>query len=201
MRYGMLIDKTKCYGCGACAVICKQRHATPPKVMWCRVYEEEVGEYPNAHREFTPATCMHCENAPCVKACPTGASYVSEDGLVLIDQSKCIGCRYCIIECPYEARFLDEGEDHSYFPGMETTPYEAAYEGSFTKGTVSKCVRCYDRVQEGLDPACVSVCPAKVRIFGDLDDPESELNKEIAKRNAQPLKADLGTKPTVYYVS
>lgn len=201
MRYGMLINTKKCFGCNACTIACKQRHATPPGVMWCRVYEKEEGEYPNARRTFTPALCMHCDNPSCVQVCPTGASYRRDDGIVLIDHEKCIGCRYCIISCPYEARYLDEGDDHSYFPEIaDATPYEAKCDIWVKKGTVSKCVMCYDRIAEGLAPACSATCPTGARLFGDLDDPDSEISREINRLGAKQLSPELGNCPSVYYV-
>lgn len=198
MRYGMVIDLKRCYGCNACTVICKQRNGTPKGVFWAKVYTAEVGEYPHARREYKPAMCMHCAEAPCVSACPTGASYKREDGIVLVDQDKCIGCRYCIVACPYEARYFDFGAEGSYFPGKGSNPYEKAQAGKRKKGTVSKCTMCIDCVEEGGQPACALTCPAKARIFGDLD--STELQKLIGERNGYQEKSHVGTNPSVYYL-
>jgi len=122
MRMAMVIDQGKCMGCNACTVACKQAHSTPPGVFWNRVYTQEVGEYPHARLVFQPTLCMHCENAPCVRACPTGASHKLEDGTVVVDQEKCIGCRACMIACPYEARYFNDGSETSYYPADKKKP-------------------------------------------------------------------------------
>ena len=200
MRYGIVIDTRRCFGCNACTVACKQTNGTPPGVFWAKVYVEEVGEYPTARRQYTPALCMHCADAPCVEVCPTGASYQREDGIVLIDQDKCIGCRYCMVACPYNARYFDFGGNETYFPEMELTPLEAARQEGRATGTVSKCTMCVDRIDAGEEPACVATCPTYARIFGDLDDPESEVSKLIAEHGAMPLHPELGTNPSVFYI-
>lgn len=194
----MIIDLKKCYGCNACTVICKQRNGTPKGVFWAKVYATETGKYPNARREYTPAMCMHCDNPPCVTTCPTGASYKREDGIVVVDQDKCIGCRYCMVACPYDARYFDFGVNASYFPEMEANPYEKVHAENRKKGTVSKCTMCVDLIEEGEVPACSLVCPAKARIFGDLDDPEFQ--KMISSRNGYQEKKHVGANPSVYYL-
>lgn len=201
MHCGMLINTKRCYGCNACTIICKQRHGTAPKTMWCRVYEKEVGTYPNAHRTFLPALCMHCENAACVRACPTGASHYDEDGTVQIDPEKCIGCRMCMGACPYNARFFNLGsaEDNAYFPDQEVPDFWKLHEEDHIVGVVEKCKLCPDRRAENLEPACVQACPTHARIFGDLDDAESEINREITRLDAKPLLEEYGTRPCVYY--
>ncbi|NLP44610.1 MAG: 4Fe-4S dicluster domain-containing protein [Peptococcaceae bacterium] len=198
MRYGMILDLKRCYGCNACTVICKQKNGTPKGVFWAKVYATEVGKYPQARREYLPTLCMHCANAPCVSVCPTGASYKREDGIVLVDESKCIGCRSCMLSCPYEARYFDFGAEASYFPGKEANPYEVAQASKRKKGTVNKCTLCVDRIDEGEIPACAQVCPTQARIFGDLE--STELQKLIISRNGYQEKSVVGTDPSVYYL-
>lgn len=202
MRYGMLIDLERCIGCNACTVTCKQKNATPPQTFWSRVTTTEIGEYPDCRRFFLPTLCNHCENAACERVCPTGATYTREDGIVLVDKDKCIGCRMCMAACPYGARTFNFGDNTTYFPEFEEeTPYGKSHEGAFVVGTVSKCIFCSDRVDEG-NPlsACAQACPAKARVFGDLDDPDSEVSKGIREMAARPLMEEYGTKPCVYYV-
>jgi molybdopterin-containing oxidoreductase family iron-sulfur binding subunit len=196
----MVIDLKKCVGCNACSVACRQEHGTPPGILYTRVLNLEVGTYPNTRFEFQPLLCMHCDNPPCEEVCPTGATHKLENGIVMVDTDKCIGCRYCMTACPYNARFFNYSAPKEYFPGKGKTAYEAAKSGQHVKGTVEKCTFCAERVEAGLEPACVVSCTAKARYFGDLDDPNSEVSKLIAEFGGQPLHAELGTKPSVYYL-
>ncbi|MGA2505489.1 MAG: sulfate reduction electron transfer complex DsrMKJOP subunit DsrO [Anaerolineales bacterium] len=200
MRYGIVIDTKRCFGCNACTIACKQKNGTPSGVFWNRVYVNEVGSYPTVRREYTPALCMHCDIPACVAVCPTGASYKREDGIVLVDQNKCVGCRYCMVACPYNARYFDNGSSEGYFPGKGLVAYETAQQLGKIKGTVSKCTMCADRIAVGEEPACVQTCPTKVRVFGDLDDPNSEISKLIVARGGYQIHPELGTNPSVYYL-
>ena len=199
-RWGMVLDLTRCIGCNACTVACKIENGTPDDHYWCRVYTEETGTFPEVKTTYVPALCNHCADAPCVAVCPTGASYQRDDGIVLIDPDKCIGCRACMTACPYAARFyLRKGVLEAGYHG-ELTDFEEKKWELFQEGTVTKCTFCAHRVDEGLEPACVITCPTDARIFGDLDDPESKPSKLIRERNGQQPLADLGTNPSVYYV-
>lgn len=202
MHYGMMLDLDRCVACGGCVMACKRVNGTLGDVYWCNVYTAEVGTYPNARLKSMPMGCMHCEEAPCVKHCPTGASYRTDDGFVLVDQEKCIGCRACVSACPYNARHLnlfDPVENPYWGDGQEQMPFEKITTAGHIKGTAEKCVFCHDRVKEGIEPACVRTCVSSARIFGDLDDPNSEISKTIQLRKAKPLAVELGTKPSVYY--
>lgn len=202
MHYGMMLDLDRCVACGGCVMACKRVNGTLGDVYWCNVYTVEVGTYPNARLKSMPMGCMHCEEAPCVKHCPTGASYRTDDGFVLVDQEKCIGCRACVSACPYNARHLnlfDPVENPYWGDGQEQMPFEKITTAGHIKGTAEKCVFCHDRVKEGIEPACVRTCVSSARIFGDLDDPNSEISKAIQLRKAKPLAVELGTKPSVYY--
>jgi dimethyl sulfoxide reductase iron-sulfur subunit len=160
----------------------------------------ETGDYPQARLQFLPILCMHCQNAPCLEACPTGATYRGEGGLVLVDDNRCVGCRYCIIACPYEARSYNSTGPGEYYPGQEPTKFELANIGQHPKGAIEKCNFCASRLREGKVPACVATCPAEARIFGDLDDPESVVSKLVASGLARPRLEDQGTKPSVFYI-
>jgi Fe-S-cluster-containing dehydrogenase component len=199
VRWGMVIDLRKCIGCQACTIACKAENLTPRGVYWNRVLKRETGEYPNVSREFLPKPCMHCENPPCVRVCPTEASYKRPDGIVMIDYDKCIGCKYCIAACPYGARtYLDDVG--SYFPSAGLSQVEEYRSGEHERGVVEKCTFCVDRLEEGLEPACVQTCPPQARYFGDLDDPESEVSKLIRTNETVQLFRELGTNPSVYYI-
>jgi dimethyl sulfoxide reductase iron-sulfur subunit len=200
MKAGMVIDLAKCIGCNACTAACKQQNGVPSGVFWSRVLVEERGEYPGTTLHYQPVLCNHCENAPCVSSCPTGASHYVAGGIVDIDASKCIGCRACVVACPYGARTYLYGAPKSYFPGKERLPIEEHNYRNFVRGTVNKCTFCKDRVAEGEEPACVKTCVTKARVFGDLSDPKSEVSRLIVKRNGRPLLQEKGTRPSVYYI-
>ena len=200
-HYGMLIDVRTCAGCAACVMACKYQNATPHGMYWCKVIFGEKGTYPNSVQTAIPMGCMHCTNAPCVKACPTGASHYDEFGNVQVNYDRCIGCRMCMAACPYSARTFNWAApgENPYFEGFEPTPYEQLRAAEHPKGVVEKCVFCTDRVATGKEPACVQTCITRCRTFGDLDDQNSELNRKIRELGARPLMEELGTKPSVYY--
>ena len=199
MRYGMVLDLQRCTGCNACTVACRAEQGTPAGVHFHKVMKYEAGKYPNAKMKFLPMPCMHCQDPPCQKVCPTGATFMDDSGLVLIDQTKCIGCRACMVACPYESRqFL--WEIKNYYLGSLPTPYEKIKQKGFEKGTVVKCTFCVHRLGEDRLPACVETCPSVARTFGDLDDPESEVSKLIVLHRGMPFRAELETQPSVYYI-
>jgi len=197
-RYGMVIDLKRCIGCHACTIACKVENSTGPGIFWGQVSDDEMGTYPQVSRYFLPKLCMHCQNPPCVEVCPTGASYQREDGIVLIDYDKCIGCGYCIVACPYGARSRNH-EMRGYF-GVELTPQEELGYKQHQVGVSEKCTFCVHRVDSGEEPACVRVCPTKARVFGDLDNPNSEVSQLAKSKHTFRLLPELGTEPSVYYL-
>ena len=199
MRFGMVIDLLRCVGCNSCTVACRAEHGTPPGIWYHKFKKFEVGKYPSARMKFLPMPCMHCQNPPCLKVCPTGATYQRKDGIVLIEDIKCIGCKYCVLACPYNSRqFLQR--IGSYYAGKNPTPYEALKQKGFKKGTVVKCDFCADRLGQGHQPTCVETCPSQARHFGDVEDPNSEVSGLIAQHGGTPLRGELGTNPSVYYI-
>jgi molybdopterin-containing oxidoreductase family iron-sulfur binding subunit len=196
----MVIDLKKCNGCAGCAMACKAASGTPSGMWWSKVLVTEVGKYPNARIFNLPVLCMHCDNPPCVDVCPTGASFKRDDGIVVVDYDKCMGCGYCRVACPYDARcFVKEIEP--YFPGRGLTPYEKAMSGKHQAGVAEKCDFCAGRLAQGEEPACVQTCIPGARHFGDLDDPNSEVSRLIADRQGYQLLPELGTNPSVYYLA
>lgn len=176
-RYAMVIDLRKCVGCHACTVACKSENNVPLGVYRSRVEEVESGDYPHVSRHRLPRLCNHCEKPTCLSVCPVKATYQLEDGTVLIDYERCIGCKYCIAACPYDARFINE-ERHS----------------------ADKCTFCHHRLEAGLQPACVNTCVGNARVFGDLNDPESEVARIIAANQITVLKPETNNRPQVYYI-
>ena len=214
-RWGMVIDLKKCIACYACAITCKQEHFLPPMVFWNRVLVGETGRYPATRKEIFPVICNHCKEAPCVKVCPTGATTRREDGIVIVDYDKCIGCRYCMMACPYQMRTFYTDDKAEYFPGQGLTELERIGRELYPlqKGTVIKCNFCVERIDEGLKeglkpgidreatPACVITCAGKGRYFGDLDDPESEVSQLIQERRGVQFHPEFGTEPSVWYLT
>jgi tetrathionate reductase subunit B len=179
VQYGMLIDTRRCIGCHACSVACKAEFDVPLGFTRSWVEYIEKGNYPNVSRSFLPRLCNHCRHPNCVDVCPTGATYKrEEDGIVVVNPDICIGCKYCIQACPYDARF----------PNPVT-------------GTADKCDFCLHRVSRGLVPACVETCIGRARIFGDLNDPDSEIARMIASNPVSVLRPGMGTEPNVYYIA
>ncbi len=201
-KLGIAIDKKRCIGCQTCALSCKTQNNVPEGVFWNRVITEgsdiidgAVGTYPDLSRSYLPIACQHCENPACQKVCPTGATYKDDKGRVEIDYEKCIGCRMCMAACPYNARSFNwedpkRSVDFNY--GDKDVPVRP-------KGVAEKCTLCKERTDKDQEPMCVQNCPYDARIFGDLDDPNSEISKKVKEKNAYMLLEDRGTKPQVKY--
>lgn len=176
-RPGMLIDLRTCIGCHSCSTACKSEFDVPLGVFRDTVKYVEEGTYPKVKRHFIPVLCNHCEDAPCLKACPTGAISRLEHGEVVIDKGRCNANRFCMSACPYGAIYID--------------PFEQV---------AQKCTFCEHRTADGMNPACVDACPTKCRIFGDLDDPRSEIARKAAASPVRVWKPDAGTRPRVLYI-
>lgn len=198
----MAINKTRCIGCQTCVFACKMQNGVPKDLRWNRVVTEgggvaddAQGEYPNLTRSYLPLACQHCENPACQRVCPTGATYKDELGRVEIDYDKCIGCRMCMAACPYNAR------NFNWQTPVRVTGanYGDAEVPVRPKGVAEKCTLCKERTDRGEEPMCVVCCPAHARIFGDLDDPDSEISQTILNRKAWTLLEGQGTRPSVHY--
>ncbi len=199
-QLALVIDLNVCVGCSACVTSCKEWNTSgeggggmvdknpygkdPTGTFFNRVQTFEVGQYPNVETVHFPKSCLHCEDPPCVPVCPTGASYKrKEDGIVLVDYDKCIGCKYCSWACPYGAREIDEKQK-----------------------VMKKCTLCVDRIydmslpEERRKPSCVLACPTSARLFGDVHDPDSEVSTAIAERGGYQLMPEWGTRPANHYL-
>ena len=176
-NYGFAIDLRKCIGCHACSIACKAEHDVPIGVNRCWVKTVEKGTFPDTRRLFLPVLCNQCDNAPCVKICPTNALYKRRDGIVDLNGDSCIGCRSCMNACPYDQLFID--------PDTRTA---------------EKCNFCANRVEQELLPSCVIVCPTQCRIFGDLNDPASEVSRIVARESTTVRKPEKDTLPKIFYV-
>lgn len=201
-KLGMVINLDRCIGCHTCANACRLQNGLPQGIAWNRVITEGCdlvdgaqGVYPNVSRKYIPIACQHCENPACLRVCPTGATYKDEKGRVEVDYEKCIGCRMCMAACPYNARSFnweDPVRAVDFVYGDSEVPVRE-------KGVAEKCTFCKERTNKGEDPACVRACPTVARIFGDLDDPNSEVFKAIRAKSAYQLLDEQGTRPQVYY--
>ncbi len=212
--WAFVCDTTTCIGCGHCVRACKLENHVPtdPELnrTWIELHvvapdgtvfvdspeggvhgfppepsDPEVTGGPLGQAYFVPRLCMQCENPPCVPVCPVSATYRTADGVVLVDEGRCIGCGYCIVACPYGARFI--------VPNTGELPKGNA-------GVVDKCTFCYHRTTRGKLPACVEVCPVEARLFGDLNDPSSRVSRVLAEQRTGVMKPALGTRPRVHYV-
>lgn len=197
-RYGMVIDLKRCIGCDACTIACRQVHGTPMGLLFAKVIKRELGTYPDARSAFLPLLCMHCGQPLCADVCPTGATFKRDDGIVTIDPEQCIGCRNCVLACPYGARDSFQVRRTYYTEGK--TAFEVAHDAKHLGGKVEKCDFCLDRLERGKEPACVAACPAEARIFGDLNDKKSRVSHILSIRRGHRLREDLETDPSVYYV-
>ena len=177
VQYGMVMDTRKCVGCNACVLACKAENGTPDGFCRDWIVQETRGEFPVLSMEIRSERCNHCVDPPCVWACPTGASFIEEGGVVLVDHDKCTGCKACIAACPYDARFVHPD------------------------GYVDKCTFCHHRVARGQDPACVGVCPTASLSFGDLNDPLSKVARLVAEHRNKVLFPEAGTVPKLYFLT
>ena len=203
-RLAIAINLDRCVGCHTCALSCKMQNNVPMGMAWNRVLNEDCefevgvqGTYPHVSRAHLPVACQHCENPACQRVCPTGATYKDEMGRVEIDYDKCIGCRMCMAACPYTGVRSFNWDEPKYSVEHAVGDADIA---PHQKHVVEKCTFCYQRLARGEVPACMDLCPARARHFGDLDDPESEVSKLIKGRSYEQLLASEGTKPSVYYL-
>jgi phenylacetyl-CoA:acceptor oxidoreductase subunit 1 len=210
-RWGMVIDLRKCIGCGACVVACAEANKINSN-LWRRVFDCGISRPPMRQRLYLPLNCMHCDDPPCEKVCPTTATYRRPDGIVGIDLDKCIGCGYCIVACPYHARaiiFLNEYNIENRVMGAGNEPSVAMPD---YLGVCTKCNFCNARLDSGIEkglkpgedseasPACVVHCTAGALHFGDLNDSESQVTHLVSENKTFCLREDLGTQPRVYYI-
>jgi len=177
MKYGFIIDNRKCIGCHACTTACKSEHEVPVGVFRTWVKQVEKGTFPNTRRLFSVLRCNHCTDAPCVEICPVTALYYRPDGIVDFNKDRCIGCKSCMQACPYDALYIDP-DTH----------------------TAAKCNYCAHRVDVGLEPACVVVCPEHAIVSGDMDDPHSEISETLSRHQTTVRKPEKGTVPNLFYI-
>ena len=222
-KWGMVIDLDRCTGCQACVVACKAEnnvvHSDPVQeetfraISWMSVLTVMEGEYPDVKERYFPRPCMHCENPPCVKVCPVGATYKNPEGIVAQVYTRCIGCRYCTNNCPYTLKYFN------YFRPRWTREMKNLLNPDVPKrqvGVVEKCTFCHHRLQKAKEdarfekrelreedyvPACVQTCPTGALIFGDLENPKSEVFRLSKISRAFRLLEELGTEPQVFYLT
>jgi len=209
-RWVMVADLERCVGCQTCTAACRHANATSPAVQWRKVLDIEAGAYPNVSRTFVPVGCQHCDDPPCMHVCPTTATRRRVDGIVTIDYDICIGCAYCDVACPYQARFKIDGAHFAY--GAAAMQNEIERENPRLYGVAQKCTFCSDRIDFGLahglapgvdpraTPACVNACIADALHFGDIDDPDSNVSRLLREQRHFRMHDELGTEPGFYYL-
>jgi Fe-S-cluster-containing dehydrogenase component len=209
-RFGMTVDVNRCVGCQTCTIACKHANDTPPDVQWRRVLDVERGTFPDVERLFLVVGCQHCAEPPCVPVCPTGATRQRDDGLVTMDYDICIGCGYCAVACPYQAR--DIGFDKSWYYGDQPTLQEKQVYHREYERVANKCTFCVERIDEakvlgrtpGVDleytPACVSSCISQALKFGDYADPDSVVSRLARDNKFFQMHEELGTDPQIKYL-
>jgi len=210
-QWSMVADLRRCVGCQTCTAACKHANATSPAVQWRRVLDFETGTFPNVGRTFMPVGCMHCSDPPCMHVCPSTATGQRNDGLVTIDYDLCIGCAYCAVACPYQARYKVD-KPFAAYAGSGPMSHEAAREDPARLGVAQKCTFCSDKIDFGLangltpgiapeaTPACVNSCIADALHFGDRDDPASNVSTLLAENATFRMHGDLGTEPNFHYI-
>lgn len=192
VRWGMLIDTNQCKtGCNECVTACNRENGLsgktgPTDSQWIR--KIEIKDISSGRELSLPMMCQHCEHPPCVDVCPTNASFKRADGIVLVDKHRCIGCRYCMMACPYKARSFVHEPLHDQNPDVPRG-----------KGTVESCTLCVHRVDAGKQPACAEACPNQAILFGDLNDPDSAIAKQVASVASVQVRADLRLNPGIRY--
>jgi dimethyl sulfoxide reductase iron-sulfur subunit len=208
-QWVLVFDLRRCEGCVTidkapqCIEGCNAEHFVPAGQEWIRVFEMEG---PGGHSYFLPRPCMQCENAPCLNVCPVGATYRNEEGIILINHERCIGCRMCMAACPYGARVFN-WEEPDNPPGATFATYSPEYPVPHRKGTVEKCMLCAHHVKDGKLPACAEACPMYAIYLGDLTEDVATNGQEVVKltifladNHAFRLKEELGTRPRVWYI-
>lgn len=223
-RWGMVIDLDKCFACQSCTAACRMENNTPVAgmdqaergraILWNEVLPFVEGEYPNVTETMVPRPCMHCDDPACVKVCPVQATFKNEEGVVLVDYERCIGCRFCTVACPYQVRYFNwykpewpAALQEHLNPDPEVAPRP--------KGVVEKCTFCAQRLRKAREaaaaagrtfvatdyiPACVETCTGHARYFGDLDDPASLVSQLASSPRAFRLQEEMGTQPKVFYL-
>jgi molybdopterin-containing oxidoreductase family iron-sulfur binding subunit len=216
-KFGLVIDVGACMGCRTCMWACKEENNTPDTIspLWIEVFQLDSAtdltghpsydelrngattsytQSPQEGKWYMPVACFHCDNAPCVKVCPTGATYKAEDGLVLMDYEKCIGCRLCVVACPYSSRRFNWHKPSGYPENTsELVPKRPM-------GVAEKCTLCVHRTRRGRLPRCVEACPVQARHFGDLNDPDSEISRILKQNMSFRLLEEMNTQPSVRYI-
>lgn len=209
-RWAMVADLRRCVGCQTCTAACRHANATPPGVQWRRVLDMEVGEYPAVKRVFVPIGCQHCDEPPCRDVCPTTATRKRPDGIVTVDYDLCLGCGYCAVACPYQARYKTPRAVFAY--GDEPAKHEAKRHDPARIAVATKCTFCVERIDAGTvqgkvpgvhpeaTPACVNSCISGALAFGDIDDPNSNVSQLLRENRHFRMHEELGTGPGFYYL-